>query len=120
MRPSVPKHEFLALSSGPTSSNPLPSKAGICGPLHRLFGPHTIRIAGRALSILQWWAWKPPRDRCGRCDADRTNRIAACLIASTALSEGLQSLLDVFDEKDAEGFRAERHEYGTRPYIYRL
>jgi len=31
-----------------------------------------------------------------------------------------QSLLDVFDEKDAEGFRTEGHEHGTRPYIYRL
>jgi hypothetical protein len=29
-------------------------------------------------------------------------------------------LLDVFDEKDAEGFRTERHEHGNRPYIYRL
>ena len=51
--------EFLALSQRPASSNASRSDEGMCGLLHRSCELHTIRIGGRALGILQWWACAP-------------------------------------------------------------
>jgi hypothetical protein len=58
-RQLAPTPELLALSQLPASSSASPSEGGICGPVRRSCEPHTIRIGGRALGILQWWVtWK--------------------------------------------------------------
>jgi len=52
-RQSAQRPHVLFLFAGPASSIAAPSEEGICGPLHRWSGPHTIRIGGRVLSIPQ-------------------------------------------------------------------
>ena len=52
-RQPAQRPHVLFLFAGPASSIAAPFEEGICGPLHRWSGPHTIRIGGRVLSIPQ-------------------------------------------------------------------